>query len=130
MSAFCLSLFLFFFQAEDGIRDDLVTGVQTCALPIFPLTAAGFLANERFNKAIYGDHPASVRGTTAGALDKITPATLKEFRDSHYVAGNAILAISGDIDPKVIMPKLEKTFGSWAKGTPPKMKWPEPRKPV
>src|SRR5207244_7791293 len=26
----------FFFQAEDGIRDDLVTGVQTCALPIFP----------------------------------------------------------------------------------------------
>src|SRR5207244_10163383 len=23
-----------FFQAEDGIRDDLVTGVQTCALPI------------------------------------------------------------------------------------------------
>src|SRR5438552_19213091 len=26
---------IFFFQAEDGIRDDLVTGVQTCALPIF-----------------------------------------------------------------------------------------------
>src|SRR6266849_6389856 len=26
--------FLFFFQAEDGIRDPLVTGVQTCALPI------------------------------------------------------------------------------------------------
>src|SRR5258708_26145095 len=26
---------LFFFQAEDGIRDDLVTGVQTCALPIW-----------------------------------------------------------------------------------------------
>src|SRR5207244_9766682 len=28
-------LFVFFFQAEDGIRDDLVTGVQTCALPIW-----------------------------------------------------------------------------------------------
>ena len=26
---------IFFFQAEDGIRDDLVTGVQTCALPIY-----------------------------------------------------------------------------------------------
>src|SRR2546421_6692006 len=26
----------FFFQAEDGIRDLIVTGVQTCALPIFP----------------------------------------------------------------------------------------------
>src|SRR5256885_11106894 len=29
------SLILFFFQAEDGIRDYKVTGVQTCALPIF-----------------------------------------------------------------------------------------------
>src|SRR5690348_18445320 len=27
-------LFFFFFQAEDGIRDGRVTGVQTCALPI------------------------------------------------------------------------------------------------
>src|SRR5690606_25879619 len=30
-----LSPFSFFFQAEDGIRDFHVTGVQTCALPIF-----------------------------------------------------------------------------------------------
>src|SRR2546422_10623607 len=30
-------LFFFFFQAEDGIRDVAVTGVQTCALPIYPL---------------------------------------------------------------------------------------------
>src|SRR5690606_39478611 len=29
----------FFFQAEDGIRDFHVTGVQTCALPILPLEA-------------------------------------------------------------------------------------------
>src|SRR5260221_10691333 len=28
------SFFFFFFQAEDGIRDHCVTGVQTCALPI------------------------------------------------------------------------------------------------
>src|SRR5258708_1867445 len=28
------NVIFFFFQAEDGIRDDLVTGVQTCALPI------------------------------------------------------------------------------------------------
>src|SRR5215813_14739755 len=39
---------LFFFQAEDGIRDADVTGVQTCALPIYlqrlvPACAAGAL---------------------------------------------------------------------------------------
>src|SRR5207253_3289356 len=28
------ALYVFFFQAEDGIRDGHVTGVQTCALPI------------------------------------------------------------------------------------------------
>src|SRR5690625_1258837 len=32
--AVLLLVFLFFFQAEDGIRDGHVTGVQTCALPI------------------------------------------------------------------------------------------------
>src|SRR5690606_33138270 len=30
----CVSCIIFFFQAEDGIRDFHVTGVQTCALPI------------------------------------------------------------------------------------------------
>src|SRR3989442_6327783 len=34
MSIGCLFPALFFFQAEDGIRDADVTGVQTCALPI------------------------------------------------------------------------------------------------
>src|ERR1035437_5199923 len=31
-----ISFYFFFFQAEDGIRDIGVTGVQTCALPIWP----------------------------------------------------------------------------------------------
>src|SRR3712207_8021468 len=41
-------MFVFFFQAEDGIRDIGVTGVQTCALPILtrlllPMTLPGHL---------------------------------------------------------------------------------------
>src|SRR5439155_16248880 len=36
--------FIFFFQAEDGIRDGHVTGVQTCALPISLLLGSGELA--------------------------------------------------------------------------------------
>src|SRR5438034_4305646 len=41
---FCIFMFFFFFfffQAEDGIRDHCVTGVQTCAHPIFAFS--GFL---------------------------------------------------------------------------------------
>src|SRR5437762_7949800 len=39
----------FFFQAEDGIRDTSVTGVQTCALPIYWFTRASlnFIRDER-----------------------------------------------------------------------------------
>src|SRR2546425_6303866 len=40
--------FFFFFQAEDGIRDKLVTGVQTCALPIsFRIGDHAFVRNPR-----------------------------------------------------------------------------------
>src|SRR2546430_8843781 len=49
----------FFFQAEDGIRDLTVTGVQTCALPILP-TAAGVLGPQPSLTALlpgYGDAP-------------------------------------------------------------------------
>src|SRR6266568_6249076 len=35
MKNFIINFFFFFFQAEDGIRDGTVTGVQTCALPIY-----------------------------------------------------------------------------------------------
>src|SRR2546422_6434401 len=35
----CVACCFFFFQAEDGIRDVAVTGVQTCALPIYEAVA-------------------------------------------------------------------------------------------
>src|SRR5689334_24625556 len=38
----------FFFQAEDGIRDGTVTGVQTCALPIFTLTRSAPITGTTF----------------------------------------------------------------------------------
>src|SRR3989475_2538586 len=49
-----LFFFFFFFQAEDGIRDLTVTGVQTCALPISPLV--------RLEADEWGDRFARGRG--------------------------------------------------------------------
>src|SRR5687767_15771967 len=43
--------FFFFFQAEDGIRDKLVTGVQTCALPILICSATFFRSSGSGNCA-------------------------------------------------------------------------------
>src|SRR5207253_2862289 len=42
---YCLFFLFFFFQAEDGIRDGHVTGVQTCALPIFVVNHHLFFAD-------------------------------------------------------------------------------------
>src|SRR5205085_6325647 len=51
-----LELFFFFFQAEDGIRDLTVTGVQTCALPILP--AAQTVDNVTVLNGVYSDAQA------------------------------------------------------------------------
>src|SRR2546426_7537082 len=45
MSVLNFVLLFFFFQAEDGIRDYKVTGVQTCALPISRVILDPFLHN-------------------------------------------------------------------------------------
>src|SRR5215211_9246636 len=54
--------FFFFFQAEDGIRDHCVTGVQTCALPILQISAR---ADE------VGDNEGEIDATVDGEAAKI-----------------------------------------------------------
>src|SRR3712207_7045366 len=44
----------FFFQAEDGIRDIGVTGVQTCALPISGTTGFGGAARRSWTRKLHG----------------------------------------------------------------------------
>ena len=52
----------FFFQAEDGIRDYDVTGVQTCALPILVYGELNFEEGE-YNRAFYVMDHASTQST-------------------------------------------------------------------
>ena len=79
-----------------------------------------FLASEQFQRAIYGtNHPASLVVPPADSLKKLTSKDLAEFHSTYYRPNNAILAIVGDVTMKEIMPKLEKVFGDWEKGTVP-----------
>src|SRR6266498_3219196 len=55
-------LFFFFFQAEDGIRDADVTGVQTCALPIYRLSAERGAPRAGFEPAAYSLGGLTERG--------------------------------------------------------------------
>src|SRR5260370_23560129 len=61
MSFFLVVLFFvfFFFQAEDGIRDSSVTGVQTCALPIYFIYVPPYVPHQEIN-ANAGEHLSCV----------------------------------------------------------------------
>ena len=53
----CFMFYVFFFQAEDGIRDVAVTGVQTCALPILFRRQPGSRSVERALGGVRVGHP-------------------------------------------------------------------------
>lgn len=76
-----------------------------------------FLAQERLSQAIYGTHPASMVVAPVDALKKITSADLARFHDQNYVPNNATLFIAGDVTLAQLLPKLERVFGDWQRGT-------------
>src|SRR2546421_5648003 len=72
-----LGVIFFFFQAEDGIRDLIVTGVQTCALPISNHPAPLELPHDRHGGAgqVYGGEQVQLDGAV-----KRVPRLLAERR--------------------------------------------------
>src|SRR5690606_40825266 len=86
--------FSFFFQAEDGIRDFHVTGVQTCALPILRLGRADFAAGREDDGALWlGDgRQALARFEVADALRPDAAATVARLRE----LGLRPVLLSGD----------------------------------
>lgn len=81
---------------------------------------AQFLAQERLNQAIYGNHPAALVLPPPEAIKRLTAADLLRFHDENYLPNNAMLAIVGDVTLKGILPKLEQAFGDWKSGTAPR----------
>src|SRR5579863_623033 len=83
-----ISFFFFFFQAEDGIRDGRVTGVQTCALPIFEVSATIFLDGHDELRARVRHRRAGDRRWQARPLERIDPALgVDRFAGTFEVSG-------------------------------------------
>lgn len=77
----------------------------------------GFLAQERFAAAAYGDHPASRVAASPAALDALTREQLVTFHHDHYSPDHAVLAMAGDITMAAARQKVEAALGSWAKSS-------------
>src|SRR5207244_5356262 len=71
---------VFFFQAEDGIRDDLVTGVQTCALPISVPQALNRLRESGAQRMLVLPLFPQYCGATTGAVYDQVNGELRRWR--------------------------------------------------
>src|SRR2546430_16300091 len=94
----------FFFQAEDGIRDLTVTGVQTCALPILAPAVGDDLAVLRYlpqaSREFAQRNIDGLRHVTGGVFilrpdvqhrDEAVPEALTELLARHWLDGNALV---------------------------------------
>src|SRR5256884_8975700 len=89
--------YVFFFQAEDGIRDVAVTGVQTCALPIF---RSGLVDRGRRDRS-------ELREEAGGLFER--PSELYIFR---RVFGREVTDGSGGLGD-IVVEKERLPIGRW-----------------
>src|SRR5205823_9776331 len=78
----------FFFQAEDGIRDKLVTGVQTCALPIcrVVIVGGGYIGLEVAAVMRGEGREVTVLEAEERVLKRVTGKTVSAFFDAFHRA--------------------------------------------
>jgi zinc protease len=76
-------------------------------------SAPNFLVRERFNRAVFGNHPAAVISATPESVDSFTPEILLKWHRESYAPQNAILAIAGDVRASQLVSKLDQWFAHW-----------------
>jgi predicted Zn-dependent peptidase len=66
---------------------------------------------EILSEKVYGEHPLArpILGTP-DTVNSFTQQNLKNYMRQHYVGGNVIISVAGDIDTKVVFPKIERYF--------------------
>src|SRR5207245_8844179 len=87
ISLFVVFFVYFFFQAEDGIRDATVTGVQTCALPILLFVCVENSCRSQIAEAFARMHGAgAVEPYSAGSKPsgQVNPKAIASMRELGY----------------------------------------------
>src|SRR5262249_52991822 len=77
----------------------------------------GFLVNERFQKAVFGNHPYSFVVPDEKSISALTREDLHTFVSGYYIPNKAHLIVVGDIDVEKTYAEVEKAFGSWKSGS-------------
>src|SRR5256886_8907750 len=77
-----IGVYFFFFQAEDGIRDLTVTGVQTCALPISAPAPFSIVSGSPFTLGVGASQAVTVRFSPTMSATATANLTFAADRDT------------------------------------------------
>src|SRR5881394_1935006 len=78
-----------------------------------------FLVGERFQKAVFGDHPYAFVVPDEKSINALTRDDLRSFVSHYYLPNTSHLIVVGDIDVDKTFAEVEKAFGGWKSGTAP-----------
>jgi zinc protease len=77
------------------------------------------IADERFRKILYPDHPYGVVFPTKEGIDGTTVARIKKFYDDNFGAARSHLYVAGRFDAAEMKKAIAENFGSWPSGPAP-----------
>ena len=87
----------------------------------------GILASAHVQNLLWGNDHVRGWATSRESINSITREDLVAWHKAWFVPANAMIVVSGDVDPKKLKGDLERTFGRWAKGpVPPAPAFKEP----
>ena len=73
-----------------------------------------FLATEKFDELVFGEHPYRYVAPTMESLDRMDQKAMIEFRDTHLLPNNAVLVLLGKLPGEAETLKLVRArFGAW-----------------
>lgn len=81
-------------------------------------TSPGFLASDRFRRALFGEHPYAIVAPSEEQVAAYRREQLEDFYRRHYTPANALLIAVGDFASAPMMEQIEKIFGAWSAPQP------------
>jgi zinc protease len=89
-------------------------------------TTPGFLANERFRRVIFGQHPYAIIAPSEEQVASYRREQLVEHYRQHYVPADSLLIIVGDFVTAAMLEQVQGIFGGWKAPQPAAPKFPAP----
>jgi predicted Zn-dependent peptidase len=89
-------------------------------------TTPGFLANERFRRVLFGEHPYALIAPSEEQVASYRREQLEDYYRQYYVPSDSLLVIVGDFIAEAMLDQVEKIFGAWKAPRPAVLKFPAP----